>query len=380
MDYSLDQEQQLILSTVHEFSENVLLPKYTYWDRHDEFPREVWTKMGELGLFGMRVSAENGGLDLDCLTAGMVMEELARGDFNVCYGILNSCLAGDVLGKYADKKIQSEWLPAMSNGSKILSICLTEPHCGSDAAAIKTRAVRRGDDYVLSGEKSAITLLMVADAVIVFARTGGPGAKGISAFFVPLDLPGISRYPYSDMGARGILRGSMFLDEVVIPAANLIGEEGAGFVQVMQGFDYTRALIGLMCVGAAQKTLEETVEYVKERKAFGKPLSTNQGVSFPMADWASKLEMVRCLCHRTLWLRDQGLPHTKEAAMCKLQGPDLSAEAIQGCLILHGQYGYTKDFPVEQRLRDVIGQQIADGPPNVQKIIISRAMFGREFA
>ena len=379
MDFTLTEEQKLILSTVHDFSDEVLLPKYTHWDRNDEFPKEAWLKMGELGLFGMRVTAENGGLDLDCLTAGMVMEELARGDFNCCYGILNSALIGDVLERYAAEKIKSEWLPAMSKGEKILSICLTEPHCGSDAAAIKTSAVKRGDSYVLNGEKSAITLLMVADAAVIFARTGGPGAKGISAFFVPLDLPGISRFPYSDMGARDIVRGSLFLDDVVIPEENLIGREGAGFVQVMQGFDYTRALIGLMCVGAAQKTLDETVEYVKERTTFGQPLSKNQGVSFPMADWASKLEMVRCLCHRTLWLRDQGLPHTKEAAMCKLQGPDMSVEAIHGCLILHGQYGYTKDFPVEQRLRDVIGQQIADGPPHVQKIIITRDMFGREF-
>ena len=226
----------------------------------------------------------------------------------------------------------------------------------------------------------SITLLMVGDGAVVFAKTDpAAGAKGVSAFLVPLDLPGISRHPYSDMGARGIVRGSLFLDNVEIPADNLIGPEGGGFSRVMQAFDYTRALIGLMCLGAAQATLEETVAYLKQRTSFGKPISTNQGASFPVAEASAKLEMARWLCYRTLWLRDQGLPHTREAAMCKMKIPQMCADVIQQCLILHGHYGYTQDYPVEQRLRDVIGQIIADGAPQIMKIIVARDLFGREF-
>ena len=380
MDFSLSDEQRMLQDSVRAFARDVLLPKYTHWDRNSEFPREIWPQMGALGLMGLRVPEAYGGQGADCVTAGIAMEEVARGDFNCCYGMLNCCFAGDILGKFASDSVKARWLPAMAAGEKVLCVCLTEPHCGSDAAAIRTRAVRRGDTYVLNGEKSAITLLMVGDAAIVFAKTDpAGGAKGVSAFLVPLDLPGITRHPYSDMGARGIVRGSLFLDNVTIPADSLIGPEGGGFSRVMQAFDYTRALIGLMCLGAAQITVEETITYLKGRTAFGQPLSKNQGVSFPLASWAAKMEMARWLCYRTLWLRDQDLPHTKEAAMCKMEVPVLSTAAVHECMILHGHYGYTKDYPVEQRLRDVVGQEIADGTPQIMKLIVARELFGREF-
>jgi cyclohexanecarboxyl-CoA dehydrogenase len=379
MDFSLSDDQQLIVDMVRQFAAKELRPKYTYWDRQEEFPREQWLKMGELGLLGLRVLPEHGGQNHGCVTAGLVMEEIARGDFNCGYGLLLCCFCGDILERFAGAEIKNRWLAPMASGRKIICTALTEPHCGSDAVAIKTRAVRTANGYVLSGEKSAITLLMVGDAAVVFAKTDpDAGAKGISTFLVPLDLPGIARHPYSDMGARGIVRGSLFLDEVAIPHDHLIGQEGGGFTQVMQAFDYTRALIGLMCLGAAQITVEETVGYLKQRKAFGKSLPSFQGVSFPLAEAAAKLEMARWLCFRTLWLRDQGLPHSKEAAMCKMQAPEIATAVIHECLILHGHYGYTKDYAVEQRLRDVIGQEIADGTPQIQKIIVARHLFGRD--
>ncbi len=380
MDFSFSDEQRLVRESVRAFAERDLLPKYAYWDRNGEFPREQWLKMGALGLLGLRVSGEYGGQEGECVTAGLAIEEVARGDFSCCYGMLTCCLIGDVLGKFASETIKANWLPGLAAGQKVLCICLTEPHCGSDAAAIRTRAVRKGDTYVLNGEKSAITLLMVGDGAIVFAKTDpAAGAKGVSAFFVPLDSPGVTRAPYSDLGARGIVRGSLFLDNVEIPADNLIGPEGGGFSRVMQAFDYTRALIGLMCLGAARVTLDETVDYVRQRQSFGQPLSKNQGVSFPLAQWAAKIEMARWFCYRTLWLRDQGQPHTVEAAMCKMEAPLVASGAVHECLILHGHYGYTKDFRVEQRLRDVIGQEIADGAPQIMKIIVARDLIGREY-
>jgi cyclohexanecarboxyl-CoA dehydrogenase len=380
MDFSLSEDQTLIVEAVRKFAALELLPRYTYWDRHGQFPAALWPKMGALGLFGLRVPTAYGGSDSSCVTAGLAIEEAARGDFNCCYGVLNCCFAGELLGSHGSDAVRQAWLPPMAAGDKVLCVCLTEPHCGSDAAALRTRAVRHDDRYVLNGEKSAITLLMAGHAGIVFAKTQpDQGARGVSAFLVPFDLPGISRHSYSDMGARGILRGSMFLQNVEIPATHLIGEEGGAFSRLMQTFDYTRALIGLMCLGAAQITLEETIRYLKDRKAFGRPVSTNQGVSFPVAEWAARIEMARWLCLRTLWLRDQGMPHTREAAMCKMQAPDIAVGAIHECLILHGHYGYTQDYPVEQRLRDVIGQQIADGTPQIQKLIVARALFGRDF-
>jgi cyclohexanecarboxyl-CoA dehydrogenase len=381
MDFSLTEEQLLLQRTLRQFAMAELLPKYTRWDRRGEFPAEVWPQLGEMGVFGLRVPETYGGTGFSYLEAGFAIEQIARGDFNACYGILNACFAGDILGRFASPEICSAWLPPLAAGEKVISICLTEPHCGSDAASIRTRAIRDGDDYVVSGEKSAITLLMVADAAVLFAKTAPEKkAAGVSAFLLPLDAPGLTKTRYEDMGAKGIVRGSLFLDDVRIPAANRIGPENAGFTQVMQTFDYTRALIGLMCLGAAEQTVEETIGYVKGREAFGQPISKNQGVSFPLAEAKARLEMLRWLCYRTLWLRDQGLPHTAEAAMCKAEGPTLCADVIRECLVLHGHYGYTQDYPVEQRYRDVLGQIIADGTPQIMKMIIARNMLGREFA
>lgn len=380
MDFALTEDQQLLQRTLQQFAKNELLPRYTYWDRTGEFPAEIWPKLGEMGVFGVRVPEMHGGGGLSYLDAGLAIEQIAKGDFNVCYGILNACFAGDILGRFASSLICETWLRPMLAGEKVLCVCLTEPHCGSDAAAIRTRAERNGDHYVINGEKSAITLLMRGDAAILFAKTAPErGAKGVSAFLVPLETPGLTKTRYEDMGAKGIVRGSLYLDDVRIPAANMIGPENAGFTQVMQTFDYTRALIGLMCLGAAEQTLEETVEYVRGREAFGQPLSRNQGVSFPLAEAKSKLEMLRWLCYRTLWLRDQGLPHTAEAAMCKAEGPKICADVIRDCLVLHGHYGYTQDYPVEQRYRDVLGQIIADGTPQIMKMIIARHMLGKDF-
>ena len=380
MDFAFSEEQKIIAASLRDFATQELLPHYTHWDRTGQFPAEIWKKMGTMGLLGMRVPETYGGQDFDCVTAGLAIEETARGDFNVCYGILNSSFAGDLLSKHASEAVKATWLPPMVAGEKVICVCLTEPQGGSDAASIRTRAERQGDHYILNGEKSAITLLMAGHAGIVFAKTDpAAGARGVSAFLLPFDAPGITRHPYSDMGSKGIVRGSMFLNDVKVSAENLIGPENGAFSRVMQTFEYTRGLIGLMCIGAAQVTLEETITYTKNRIAFGQPITKNQGVSFPVAEWHARLTMARWHCFRTLWLRDQGLPHNSEAAICKGFVPELCVGAIQDCMVLHGHYGWTQDLPVEQRLRDVAGQIIADGTPQIQKLIIARELFGREF-
>jgi cyclohexanecarboxyl-CoA dehydrogenase len=220
---------------------------------------------------------------------------------------------------------------------------------------------------------------MAAQAAIVFARTERDGgARGVSAFLVPLDLPGVARSPLRDMGTRVVGRAVLAFDHVRVPASHRIGEEGSGFYQVMQGFDYNRVGIALACLGVADVSVEETMAYAKERRAFGRPLAGFEGVSFAIAEAATHLEACRWLCYRSLWLADHGRPYTKESAMTKWWGPRLAVDTIHRCLLLHGHYGYTDELPFEQRMRDVIGLEIGDGTAEVMKLIVARQLMGRE--
>ena len=229
-------------------------------------------------------------------------------------------------------------------------------------------------------EKTSITFADRADGYIVFARTGAPesGAKGITAFFIPADRPGIQRTAFNDVGSAIAGRGSVFFDDVRIPVNHRLGEDGKGFTQVMQGFDYSRALIALQCVGAAQASLDEAWAYTKERQAFGRAIAQFQGVTFPLAEGESHIAAIRQLAFHTLQLRDADLPHTAESAMLKWMGPKTAFDVIHQCLLTFGHYGWTKDLPHQQRLRDVMGLEIGDGTAGVMKLIIARERVGRD--
>lgn len=380
MEFSFTEEQQALVKMVKGLVQKDLLPNYAKWDREMVFPRELWKKLAELGLIGMRVAPEHGGQGLDCVTQGLVAEEMAKGDPNLS---LSAFVVGELCGYALEQgtdRVKREFLVPMLAGDLVPAIAVTEPHCGTDAAAMTTSAVKQGDHYILKGEKSATTLMKAADAVVLLARTQeGNGARGISAFVVPTDYPGVERNYYEDMGGKSLVRGSIFLDNVAIPEDYRLGEEGAGFKLVMRGFDVSRTFLALIAIGAAQISLEETIEYVKERWAFKRPLAKFEGVSFPLTEHVSILEAVRLLCYKALWLRDQNLPHSKEAAMVKWMGPKFAVNAIHDCLLLHGHYGYTTEFPIEQRLRDVMGVEIADGTAQVSKLVITRELFGREY-
>jgi cyclohexanecarboxyl-CoA dehydrogenase len=310
---------------------------------------------------------------------GIAMEEVARGDFACTYGLQLAGLAGEIIGKNGSEEIKQRWLPPTVAGEAVVAIALTEPGVGSDAANLVCRAVREGDEYVITGEKSGISLAMAAHAVMLFARTGtGARARGVTAFLVPTDLPGVSRSPLRDLGTRAVQRAVLAFDHVRLPASHRLGEEGTGFYQVMRGFDFNRILIGLACLGAAQVSLEETMAYVKDRRAFGKPLVQFEGVSFPIAEAATYIDAARWLGYRALWLADRGRPHAKESAMVKWWAPKLSVEIIHQCLLLHGHYGYTDELPFEQRMRDVIGLEIGDGTAEIMKLIVARELMGRE--
>lgn len=379
MQLAFTPEQEALSRTLRAFARKELAPRSAAWDKSGEFPWDVWRRMGELGLLGLRTPAAYGGQEADYLTLGIAMQEIARGDFGCTYGIQLAGLAGEILGRGASEEVKRRWLPPTARGETVIALALTEPGVGSDAANLACRAARDSDGYVLTGEKSGISLAMAAQAAIVFARTDVTrGAHGVSAFLVPLDLPGVVRTPLRDMGTRVVGRAVLALDEVHIPASHLIGTEGTGFSQVMQGFDYNRVGIALACLGVADVSLEETIAYVAERRAFGRPLGAFEGVSFAIAEAATHLEACRWLCYRALWLADHGRPYTKESAMVKWWGPRLAVETIHQCLLFHGHYGYTDELPFEQRMRDVVGLEIGDGTAEVMKLIVARQLLGRD--
>ena len=379
MDLAFSPEQDELVRTLRQFARRELAPHSAQWDRTGEFPWEAWRRLGELGLLGLRIPAAYGGQEADFLTFGIAMEEIGRGDFSCTYGIQLAGLAGEILGRSGSEAIKTRWLPLTASGLAVVALALTEPGAGSDAANLACRAERDGDGYVITGEKSGISLGMAAQAAVVFARTDPAGrARGVTAFLVPLDLPGVSRSPLRDMGTRAIGRAVLAFDHVRLPASHRLGEEGTGFYQVMQGFDYNRIGIALACLGVAQQSVEETMVYVKERRAFGRALARFEGVSFAIAEAATHLEACRWLCYRALWLADQGRPYTKESAMTKWWGPRLAVDTIHQCLLLHGHYGYTDELPFEQRMRDVIGLEIGDGAAEVMKMVVARELMGRE--
>ncbi len=381
MDFDLSDIQRDYRDRARMVAEKRLLPGYAEREQAGQIEPELRREIGGLGLIAPEIPVALGGQGVDRLTSGIVAEEIGRGDINVAYLQVVGSLVGQILAGNARPDIAQEWVPKICSGEEIVGIGLTEPHAGSDAGMPKLTAVRDGDSYVLDGVKS-LSFANDAAAVVVFARTGPSRSRGkdISAFLVPLDLSGVRREPYSDMGTRAVGRGAAHLSAVRIPADHLLGEEGRGFTQVMQGFDFSRALIGLQCIGAAQQTVDETWRYVGTREAFDRPLSKNQGVAFPLAEAETLLSAARLLCHQTLWLKDAGQPHTAQAAMCKWWAPKTAYDVIAQCLLLHGQYGYRTELPIEQRMRDVLGLQIGDGTAQIMKLVIARQYLGRELA
>jgi len=376
MEFSLSPEQQALVETASRFARNRLAPGYRAREKAERIEREVVREMGELGFLGPELPESAGGMGVDCVTSGLLLEQVSYGDFNVSYVNLLTSLCGQIVSTYAASAEARDWLTKVVSGEKLIAIALTESSAGSDAARLKLKAVRDGKDFLLSGEKTSISMATQADVAVVFARTGSEvdRARGISAFLVPLDLPGITRTTFDDIGTRPVGRGSIFFDSVRIPADMMLGDENQGFVQVMQGFDYSRALIGMQCMGVARASLDESWRYTQEREAFGKPIGEFQGVSFPLAEAETYYEACRMLCLRTLWLKDQGLPHTAEAAMCKWWAPKLTCEIVHQCLLTHGHGGYGGDYSFGQRYRDVLGLQIGDGTANIMKMIIGRQM------
>lgn len=369
-----------IRDLARKFAQERVAPGYQARENSGVMDMALVREMGDLGLIAPELPEEFGGIGADYLTSGAIIEEIAKADFTFAYVALLASLNGQILNAFARPEIARAWLPGLTAGEHLLAIALTEPKGGSDAANLGLRMERDGDHYVINGEKTSISANQCAKGVITFARTGCPedGARGVSAILVPLDLPGITTSKFSNMGQNQIGHGSIWFDNVRVPAEYLLGEEGKGFVQVMQGFDFSRSLIGLQCLGTARQSLDETWAYIGERRAFGKPLAAFQGITHQLADFDTKIEAARLMSMNALWLKDRGLPHTAEAAMTKWWPPLLAYEAIHACLLIHGHAGYSDGLPFQQRLRDVLGLQIGDGTAHIMKNIIARERAGKD--
>lgn len=378
MDPTLSDELRSIQETAQRFAAERVAPGYMRRETDARVERELMREMGGLGLIAPELPVEFGGLGLPSLTSGLIAEAIGHADVNVAYLQILGSLNGKIIASYAAKELAAAWLPRLVAGEIIVSLGLTEPRGGSDAANLVLQARREGDNYILRGEKSSISMADQADAIVLFARTGPVDAKarGVSAFLVPMSTPGITTQRYRDLGSHAVGRCSVFFDDVVVPVGNRLAEEGQGFVQVMQGFDFSRALIGLQVLGAAQASLDESWRYVQERQAFGAPIARNQGVTFPLAEAETAVAAARQLCYHTLRLKDADLPHTAEAAMCKWLCPKTAVDVIHQCLLTHGHYGWSLDLPHQQRLRDVMGLEIGDGTAQIMKMIISRERLG----
>ncbi|MHB8334977.1 MAG: acyl-CoA dehydrogenase family protein [Acidimicrobiales bacterium] len=380
MDFALDPEIEAYRHEVRRFATKSLAPHYQSDDRAGRLRPGLVASLAGMGLTGLRIPSEFGGQDASALLAGIAAEEVSRADFNAAYIVIVTALISDVLVRNSTPEQQARWLPGIADGTSIPCLAVTEPGHGTDAATLEFRAVQDGDGWLLYGEKTSITLGLYANAGLVLARTGGPGARGVSAFYVNLDDELVTRAGFDDLGGRSNGRASLHFDGVRVTHDELVGEIGGGFVSVMQGFDYSRAIIGLCCLGTAQAALDETLQWTRDRVAFGNPIGTFQGVAFPLAESATYVRGARLVCLEALWKKDNGLEHSAEAAMAKFWAPKLSAEVIHRCLLTFGHMGYASESPMGQRLRDVIGLEIGDGTEQVSKLIIARALLGREYA
>ncbi len=374
----LDDDMVALAGHARRFASERIAPGFQERDKTRVLDRQLMREMGQMGFIAPELPESAGGQGMGCLAAGVIHEEIARADLSISYINLLASLNGQILSEHGQPEVVKPWLTKLVIGEALVAIALTEPRGGSDAANLRLRVERQASHYVINGEKTSISAADQADATVVFGRTGTPEsqAHGVTALLVPMNLPGVSTKRFDCHGQRAIGRGSIFFENVRVPLDHRLGDENKGFVQVMQGFDFSRALIGLQVLAVARVALEETWAYVAQREAFGKPLSAFQGVSHPLADFDTQVEAARLLCLQALWLKDKGQPHSAEAAMCKWWAPKLAYDCIHQCLLSFGHGGYDRGL-MEQRLRDVLGFQIGDGTAQIMKTVIARARAGR---
>jgi cyclohexanecarboxyl-CoA dehydrogenase len=381
MDFDLTAPQRELRERTREFAAERIAPGYRDNDRRAAYDPALLKDMAQQQLFALRIPEAHGGLGVDAVSTGVVLEELARADLSVCYPVLNAALIGGVLAANATDEQLTRWLPAIAQGDALVALALTEPEHGTDAARIELRAEPDGDGWLLSGRKASIMIGAYATHALIFARTGEPGARGVTAFYVALDEDRVTRQQMTDLGCRAGGRAVLDFDRLRVGPDDVIGGPGLGFIQVMRGFDYSRALICLMAIGSASAALDAALAYAADREAFGRPIGTFQAVSFPLVEHATYLHAARLLAYEALVRNDQGASHRVEANMAKWWAPKAAMEAAHQALLTLGQLGWSEDDShAAQRLRDVIGLQLADGTANATKLVVARELLGREYA
>jgi alkylation response protein AidB-like acyl-CoA dehydrogenase len=373
----LSEEQVLIRDSVRDYVQQRVAPFAADWDRDKHFPAEQLGEMAELGLFGMFIPEDWGGAGADYLSFALAIEEVAAGD-GACSTILsvNNSVVCSVLLKSASEFLKQTYLKPLAAGDKLGCFCLTEPHAGSDASALKTRAVKQDDGYLLNGSKAFITSGANADVAIVFAVTDPEaGKKGISAFVVPTDNPGYQVGGVEQkMGQHASDTASIFFKDCRIPADHLIGAEGEGYRIALMNLEGGRIGIGAQSVGMARAAYECALAYAGERVSFGKTLLEHQAVAFRLADMATRLEAARLMVHNAARLRDAGEPCLKQASMAKLFASEAAEKICSDAIQVLGGYGYLRDFPVERIARDVRVSQIYEGTSDIQRMVIAREL------
>ncbi|MEU5313730.1 acyl-CoA dehydrogenase [Streptomyces sp. NPDC021562] len=373
------EEARDLLSLVRDIARQEIAPRAAEEEDAGRFPREVFTLLSASGLLGLPYDAEYGGGDQPYEVYLQVLEELAAARLTVGLGVSVHTLASYPLAAYGSKEQQVEHLPAILGGGLLGAYCLSEPASGSDAASLRTRAVRDGDSWVINGTKAWITHGGIADFYTVMARTGGEGSHGITAFLVPGDAPGLSgAAPEKKMGMKGSPTAQVHLDDVRVPDERRLGEEGQGFAIALSALDSGRLGIAACAIGLAQAALDEAVAYATGRRQFGHPISDFQGLRFMIADMATQIEAGRALYLAAARLRDAGRPFARQAAMAKLHCTDTAMKVTTDAVQILGGYGYTADFPVERYMREAKVLQIVEGTNQIQRMVIARHVAGPE--
>lgn len=374
MDFELNEDQQAYQASARAFAEKELMPNAAYWDRQDEFPLATLKQAAALGFLGLYIPEEKNGLGLSRLDSSLIFEELARGCTSTTAFMTIHNMATWMIARFGSDELSQQWCPGLTSGELLASYCLTEPGAGSDAASLATSAQRSGDDFVLNGSKMFISGAGSTQVLVVMARTGAPGAKGISSFLVPADSKGIS-YGKKElkMGWNCQPTRAINFEDVRIPARYMIGSEGAGFKIAMQGLDGGRINIATCSLGTARAALEHATTYLQQRSQFGKPLSAFQALQFKLADMATQLTAARQMVHLAATKLDAKRPDaTLHCAMAKRFATDAGFEICNEALQIHGGYGYLNDFPLERYVRDTRVHQILEGTNEIMRVIIAR--------
>jgi len=373
----LTPDHEAIRDALRDFAQTELWPHAARWDREKTFPREALRGLAALGAYGVCVPEEWGGAGLDYLALALVIEEIAAGDGGTSTVIsVTNCPVNAILLRYGNAAQKKQWLTPLAQGDMLGAFCLTEPHTGSDASALRTTAVKDGDAYVINGVKQFITSGQNGDVAIVIAVTDkGAGKKGMSAFLVPTKAPGYVVARLEDkLGQHSSDTAQINFDNCRIPAENLIGKEGEGYAIALGGLEGGRIGIAAQSLGMARSALDVAIAYAKDRQSFGQPIFNHQAVGFRLAECATQLEAARQLTWHAAALRDAGRPCLKEAAMAKLFASEMAEKVCSAAIQTLGGYGYVNDFPLERIYRDVRVCQIYEGTSDVQKMLIQRAL------